>query len=70
MSSDHPSGRPLRTRHVKPAGRLIGRDMDPVVVRLGRPTTELAGGCGFPINPSYDDAYWELRGRAGKHKRD
>ena len=65
----HPSGRPIRPQVIKASGRLIGRDMDPIVVRLGQPTTQLAGGCGFPINPSYDE-YEEMRGRPGKHKRD
>lgn len=58
----HPSGKPIRPQVIKPAPHLAGRRTEPIVARLADPPlTELAGGCGFPINPNYDE-YWELRG--------
>ena len=61
--NDHPSGKPIRPQIIKAGPALAGRRTEPIVARLGeRPIEWLAGGCGFPINPTYDE-YWELRGR-------
>lgn len=64
---EHPSGRPVRKDVVKTRPRPIGTYMEPVVARLATPTTQLAGGAGFPINPSYDE-YWELRSKPSGHR--